>query len=84
MHEMPITTLSAAPTYFSVNHVHFIVQQVLDWTIFLCPAAIVIERSHASYCHGNSSHFGAQPFCAAVAVAKLLLCCDIKIMQALY
>ena len=31
-------------------------------------------------CHGNGGHFGAQPsLCtkmAAVAVAKLLLCCD--------
>ena len=49
-------------------------------------------RLHASFCHGNGSHFGAHSlnglaFCtkmAAVAVAKLLLCCDIIIMQTLY
>ena len=43
-----------------------------------------IERLHASFCHGNGGHFGAQltrfSLCTkmtAVAVAKLLLCCDI-------
>ena len=46
-----------------------------------CCHCCAVERLHASFCHGNGSHFGAQPHCdtkmAAVGVAKLLLCCDI-------
>ena len=48
-----------------------------------------IDHLHVSFCHGNGSHFGAQPLLnfivmlmAAVAVTKLLLCickCSIRV-----
>ena len=43
-----------------------------------CMGSGSLERLHASFCHRNGSHFGAQPpKMATAAVAKLLLCCDI-------